>query len=68
MNFEKQQQLNSEELYWDPNQKKIYTHAFVVIKDKDRIIKGTGMEADDKFETYKIFKSHGEVPIPGDEN
>lgn len=66
-NLEKKQQLNSEELFWEPNKQRIYTNAFVIIKENDRIIKGTGMEADDKFTNYKIFKSHGEIPIPGED-
>lgn len=66
-NLERKQQLNSEELFWEPNKQRIYTNAFVIIKENDRIIKGTGMEADDKFTNYKIFKSHGEIPIPGED-
>lgn len=65
-NFENNQKLSSEELFWNPNSKKIFTNVFVVIKDDQRIIRGTGFESDETFSNYKIFNSHGEMPIPGD--
>lgn len=66
-NIEKDQKLSSEELYWDPNAKKIYTEKFVTIQEKETIFNGTGMEADDKFSTYKLFKvTNSRTILPGE--
>jgi LPS export ABC transporter protein LptC len=53
-NFLKDQKLQSEEIFWDQPGKKIYTDKFVTIQDPQKIIKGTGMEADDNFANYSI--------------
>ncbi|AEL24886.1 LPS export ABC transporter periplasmic protein LptC [Cyclobacterium marinum] len=60
-NIEKEQKLNSEELFWDKNKKKIYTDKFVTVEEPDRIIKGTGMEADEGFNEYKFTKVTGVI-------
>lgn len=60
-NIEKEQKLNSEELFWDKNKKKIYTEKFVTVEEPDRIIKGTGMEADESFNQYKFTKVTGVI-------
>jgi LPS export ABC transporter protein LptC len=66
-NIQKDQSLSSEEMYWDPNGKKIYTDKFVTIIDKQTLIKGTGMEADEGFNEYKIFKPFdSRMIIPGE--
>lgn len=66
-NLEKEQSLASEELYWDPNAKKIYTEKFVTVTDKKSIIKGTGLEADEGFNEYKIYKPFdSRMIIPGE--
>lgn len=60
-NLVKEQKLNSEELFWDKTKKKIYTEKFVTVEEPDRIIKGTGMEADEGFNEYKFTKVTGEI-------
>ncbi|GHB52236.1 hypothetical protein GCM10008106_36160 [Mongoliitalea lutea] len=66
-NLEKEQSLASEELFWDPNAKKIYTEKFVTVTDKKSIIKGTGLEADEGFNEYKIYKPFdSRMIIPGE--
>lgn len=68
-NLEKDQSLASEELFWDPNTNKIYTDKFVTIQDKETVINGTGMEADEGFNDYKIFKPfNSRMIIPGEGN
>jgi len=68
-NMEKQQKLASEELFWNPTIKKIYTEKFVTIQDPQRLIKGTGMEADESFSEYEIKKViDSRTIIPGEEN
>ncbi|EON79297.1 hypothetical protein ADIS_0222 [Lunatimonas lonarensis] len=58
-NILKDQKLNSEELFWDPSKKKIYTEKFVTVEEPDRIIRGTGMEADEGFNDYTFTKVTG---------
>ncbi|WP_114748615.1 LPS export ABC transporter periplasmic protein LptC [Pleomorphovibrio marinus] len=58
-NLLKEQKLNSEELFWDPGKKKIYTEKFVTVEEPSRIIKGTGMEADEGFNEYTFTKVTG---------
>ncbi|UJP66379.1 LPS export ABC transporter periplasmic protein LptC [Mongoliitalea daihaiensis] len=66
-NLEKEQSLSSEEMFWDPNAQKIYTEKFVTVTDKKTIIKGTGLEADEGFNEYKIFKPFdSRMIIPGE--
>jgi|GEM_PF-236816 len=66
-NTEKDQKLSSEELFWDPNTKKIYTEKFVTIQEKETIFNGTGMESDDRFNEYKLFKvTNSRTILPGE--
>ncbi len=66
-NLEKEQKLSSEELFWDPNGKKIYTDKFVTIEEKETIFNGTGMEADEGFNEYKLFKvTNSRTILPGE--
>lgn len=68
-NMESQQKLASEELYWNPTTKKIYTDKFVTIQDPQRLIKGTGMVADESFSEYEIKSViDSKTIIPGEEN
>jgi LPS export ABC transporter protein LptC len=68
-NFEKRQKLASEELFWNPAKKKIYTDKFVTIQDPQRLIKGTGMEADESFSEYEIYSViDSRTIIPGEGN
>jgi LPS export ABC transporter protein LptC len=50
------QQLNTEELYWDRNRKKIFTDKFVTIRDEGNIIYGHGFESNEDLSDYVIFK------------
>lgn len=59
-NLEKGQQLNTEELYWQPDNEKIFTEKFVTIKESDQVLYGTGLEAKQDFSSYYIKKVEGE--------
>lgn len=65
-NLIEDQKLQSEELFWNQREKKIYTEKFVTIQDKQTIFNGTGMEADDSFKEYEIKHPTGKTPLPGD--
>jgi len=67
VNLQKDQKLSSEELYWNPNEKKIYTEKFVTIQEKETLFNGTGMEADEGFNDYKLFKvTNSRTLLPGE--
>jgi LPS export ABC transporter protein LptC len=58
-NLEKNQQLNTEELFWNPGTKKIFTDKFVTIKTDEEIIYGTGLDALQDLSDYKIAQPKG---------
>ncbi|MFN8436093.1 MAG: LPS export ABC transporter periplasmic protein LptC [Cytophagales bacterium] len=51
--------LNSEELNWNPKTKKVTTDKFVRIENKDEILTGDGLEADQDFRHYKFKNPKG---------
>jgi len=53
-NLIKDQKLQSEELFWEPNKKKIYTKKFVRIQSGGNFSYGSGFEADETFTKYKL--------------
>lgn len=62
-NLEKNQQLNTEELFWNPATKKIFTEKFVTIKMENEVIYGTGLDALQDLSTYSIKKPEGDFVI-----
>ena len=48
------EQLNTEQLFWNSDTKKIYTDAFVTLNTNKQIIMGFGFEADQYFSTYTL--------------
>lgn len=66
-NLLKDQRLQSEELYWNPTDKKIYTETFVTIQERQTLFNGTGMEADQSFSKYKLKKVRdSRTVLPGE--
>ena len=62
-NFENQQKLNTEELFWFPRDERIYTEKFVTIELEDEIIYGTGLVAKQDFSSYTIKDPEGEIYV-----
>ena len=62
-NIEKNQQLNTEELFWKPETKKIFTEKFVTIKLESEVIYGTGLDAVQDLSTYSIKNPEGEFDV-----
>jgi len=56
--------LHCRELWWDQNTQKFYTDKPVRIYTKDKILFGTGLEADQSFRWYTIKKISGSVLAP----
>lgn len=63
VNVQKNQQLNTEELFWKPDTKRIFTEKFVKIKLDQEIIFGTGLDAAQDMSDYEIKKTEGEFII-----
>lgn len=61
--FEKNQQLNSEELFWKPDKEKIHTNKFVTIRFGNEVIYGTGLESNQTFTDYEIKNPKGEFEV-----
>jgi LPS export ABC transporter protein LptC len=59
--------LNTEQLFWDENTRRIYTKEFVKITTKREILTGTGLDASEDFSDYTIEKPSGSISIKGDD-
>jgi LPS export ABC transporter protein LptC len=62
-NIEKNERLNTEELFWKPETKKIFTDKFVTIKLQTEILYGTGLDAAQDLSTYTIAHPEGEFDV-----
>jgi LPS export ABC transporter protein LptC len=62
-NLEKNEQLNTEELFWKPAEEKIYTEKFVTIRQETDVIYGQGLEAKQDMSEYIIKKPEGEFAV-----
>lgn len=58
-NLEKNEQLNTEELFWKPADQKIFTDKFVTIRQQSDVIYGQGLEAKQDMSEYVIKKPEG---------
>lgn len=60
-NLEKDQQLNTEELFWKPDTKKIFTDKFVTLRDAGDILYGTGLDAMQDLSNYQLRNISGDL-------
>ncbi|MEP0711304.1 MAG: LPS export ABC transporter periplasmic protein LptC, partial [Algoriphagus sp.] len=66
-NVIKDQKLQSEELFWEPNKKKIYTEKFVRVQNGGTFSYGSGFEADETFSSYSLKNPRdGQIELSGD--
>lgn len=63
INTKKQEQLNTEELFWKPKDKRIYTDKFVTIRLQSDVIYGEGLEAAQDMSSYRILKPKGTLQV-----
>ncbi len=63
INLEKEQQLNTEELFWLPATRKIFTDKFVTITDHQDVIHGTHLKANQDLSNYSLRETTGEVSV-----
>jgi LPS export ABC transporter protein LptC len=62
-NIAKNEQLNTEELFWKPDEKKIHTDKFVTIRQEEDVLYGQGLEARQDMSDYTILKPEGEFAV-----
>ena len=62
-NIAKKEQLNTEELFWKPAQKKIFTEKFATIRQQGDVIYGTGLDAKQDLSDYVIHKPYGDIEV-----
>jgi LPS export ABC transporter protein LptC len=59
----KNETLATDELFWSPDTKKIYSNKAVDIKTPDQVIHGMGMDSNQDFTEYTIRKVTGVVSV-----
>lgn len=59
----KNETLETDELFWTPDTKKIYSNKPVDIKTPDQVIHGIGMDSNQDFTEYTIRKVTGVVSV-----
>lgn len=62
-NLEKNEQLNTEELFWKQTEERIYTDKFVTIRQQGDVIYGEGLEAKQDMSDYVILKPTGDFEV-----
>lgn len=66
-NVQTNEQLITEELFWEQENKRIYSHVFTKITNEEGVFYGEkGFESDQTLENYKLIGSSGSVDV--DEN
>ena len=66
-NIAKSEQLNTEELFWKPDEEKIHTDKFVTIRQEEDVLYGQGLEAKQDMSDYTILKPEGEFAVKEEE-
>lgn len=66
INKDKQQQLNTEELFWMPATKKIFTEKFVTITDHDDVLYGTNLKANQDLSNYSLKETTAQLEMQDD--
>jgi LPS export ABC transporter protein LptC len=67
VNIEKGESLNTELLFWDLRNERIYSDKFVRIKTEKEILFGQGFESNQEFSKWRIIKPTGTILIEEDE-
>lgn len=62
-NVIKNEELNTEELFWNPKTKKIFTQKFVTIRQQGDVIYGTGLDANQDLTDYVITNPEGTIEV-----
>ncbi|MEO8470977.1 MAG: LPS export ABC transporter periplasmic protein LptC [Chryseolinea sp.] len=62
-NLAKNEQLNTEELFWRPRDRKIFTDKFVTIRQQNDVLYGQGLTANEDLSDYVIQKPYGDMDV-----
>lgn len=62
-NIAKNEQLNTEELFWKPAEEKIFTEQFVTIRQQGDVLHGKGLDAKQDLSDYTIMKPTGNFEV-----
>jgi len=68
INYEKNEELNTERLVWDQKLKRIFSDTIVKITTNEEILYGKGLESDESFNNYEIIKPSGTLLFEDDED
>ena len=68
VNVEKNEKLNTEELFWDQAKEIIYSNKFVKVTRDDEVITGDGLKADQTFQKIDIDHPKGLIEIDESED
>ena len=63
VNTEKNEQLNTEELFWFPAKEEILSEKFVTIRQQQTVLYGEGLHAKQDMSVYSILQPQGEIEI-----
>ena len=62
-NVENNEEVHTEELFWEPEKELVYTNKFVRIETEDQILMGEGMEASQDFTWWRILDARGTISL-----
>ena len=62
-NIINQEVMETDTLYWDQENEKMYTHCYVRLYSPDGFVQGYGMEADQRARDHKIFNQFNSYAI-----
>lgn len=51
------------ELYWNQNEKKVYSDSFIHIEQPERVLEGYGFESNERMTTYVLKRPMGIFPV-----
>ncbi len=60
------ERLNTEELIWNQKEETIHSDKFVKVTTEDEVTYGTGFEADERFDHWRILRPHGTFRVDTD--
>lgn len=66
-NILKNEQLNTEELFWKPAEEKIFTDKFVTIRQQGDVVYGEGMEAKQDLSDFEMKRVTGVIEVKEEE-
>ena len=60
----KKEVIETEQIFWDQVNHKVYSDSFVHIERADRILEGYGFTSNEKLTEYVIRRPSGIIPVP----